>query len=81
MPAFDVNVYLQNNDFVRRLEADLFDAKRQESLWRERCKVAESRLGDAQHVNMELIDTLKSYGFRYRQSADMRRWCLPKIGE
>ena len=76
----EVNVYLQNNDQMHMLEALLEGSRRQEAMWRERCKVAEGRLADAQHVNIELVDTLKTYGFRYRQSADMRSWQLPKEG-
>jgi hypothetical protein len=70
----EVVVYLQNNDLVRRLEADLEDAQRKSGYWRERCLRAESRLSDAQRVNLELIDTMKLNGFKFRKSADMRRW-------
>ncbi|PKM73904.1 MAG: hypothetical protein CVU91_02325 [Firmicutes bacterium HGW-Firmicutes-16] len=78
MLPLEVNVYLQNNDHVRELEALLEDSKRQEEIWRQHCKAAEMRLADAQHINMELIDMLKSYGFKYRRNADMRTWYLPK---
>lgn len=81
MLPLEVNVYLQNNDHVRQLEALLEDSRRQEALSRSRCKAAEQRLADAQHVNMELIDLLKSYGFQYRRNADMRTWYLPKSAE
>ncbi|MEA4896598.1 MAG: hypothetical protein VB064_15245 [Oscillospiraceae bacterium] len=71
-------MYFQNNDQMRLLESLLVDAREQETVYRERCKIAEERLADAQRVNMELIDTLKAYGFRYRKTADMRTWYLPK---
>lgn len=80
-PVFEVNVYVQNNDTVRMLEAQLEDARRSESLMRLRCAMVEQRLADAQHVNMELTDLLKSYGFKYRRTADMRSWYLPKDAE
>lgn len=38
---FEINVYLQNNDHVRMLEALLEDARKQEAVWRNRCTVAE----------------------------------------
>lgn len=70
----EVVVYLQNNDLVRRLEADCENAERMNTYWRERCLRAESRLGDAQRVNLELIDTMKAHGYKFRGTADMRRW-------
>lgn len=70
----EINVYLQNNDHVRMLEALLEDARKQEEVWRNRCKVAEMRYADAQHVNLELIDALKLNGYKFRRTADMRTW-------
>jgi hypothetical protein len=81
MFPLEVNVYLQNNDHVRELEALLEDSRRQEAISRANCKAAETRLADALHINMELIDMLKAYGFKYRRNADMRSWYLPKSAE
>lgn len=76
----EVNVYLQNNDHVRMLEALLEDSRKQEEVWHNRCRIAEMRLADEQHINLELIDLLKAYGFKYRGSLDMRTWVLPELG-
>ncbi|NCB74181.1 MAG: hypothetical protein EOM51_05495 [Clostridia bacterium] len=73
---FNLNVFLQNNDYVRRLEADRDEALRREAEWRIKCKQAQDRLADAQHVNLELIDTLQLNGFKFRRTADMRNWKL-----
>ena len=72
----EVEVFFQNNDHVRMLEALLEDTRMQESEWRNRCRAAEMRLADAQHVNLELIDALKLNGFKFRRTADMRNWKL-----
>ncbi len=72
----EVNLYLQNNDQVRFLEACLEDSRKQEQAWRDKCKKLEMQLGDACHVNLELIDALKLNGFKFRRTADMRTWQL-----
>ena len=74
--SFDLNVYLQNNDQMRMLEALLEDSRRQEAALREKCRLLESQLGQAHHVNLELIDCLKLNGYKFRRTADMRTWEL-----
>lgn len=71
---FNVNVYLQNNDFVRQLEAERDEALRQVASCVLRMGDLERRLVDEQHVNLQLIDLLRNHGIRYRPSADMRTW-------
>lgn len=75
-PPLEVNVYLQNNDQMRMLEALLEDSRQQKVFWRERCKRLEIDLGREQVVNLEMIDLLKSYGFRYRPGLDISAWHL-----
>lgn len=69
-----LQVYLQDSDRVRMLEALLEDSKHNEQMWRERYKALEMKYANVQIVNIELIDELRAHGIRFRPSADYRTW-------
>ena len=74
MPEFTLNVFFQNNDYVKRLEQERDLAQEQSEAMRVRLRRLELECTNEKHVNMELIDKLRDHGIRYRPSADMRKW-------
>lgn len=69
-----LKVYLQNNDYVRRLEADREESIKRAEEWNRKYDRLVVRCADEQRVNLELIDLLRSHGIRYRPFVDMRTW-------
>lgn len=74
MYELKLNVYLQNNDYVKQLESERDEAiKRAEELEQKNSRLIID-LSYEQRVNLELVDLLRSKGIRYRESADIRNW-------
>lgn len=69
-----LTVFLQNTDYVKELEDRLQKAERRASELEHKLEVAQSKMADVQLVNLELIDTLKAQGYKFRPKADSRTW-------
>lgn len=70
----DVNVFLQNNDYVRELEKRNAEMQALLEEANRRAAVAESKSLNELYVNMELTDLLHANGIQFRPTADMRTW-------
>ena len=71
---FTLNVFFQNNDYVKQLEAERDAALKRAADAVRRASELETRCVDEKQVNIQLIDLLHANGIRYRPSADMRTW-------
>lgn len=69
-----VHVVLTVEDHVKDLEQQAAEANARAEQYKKMMQRYEQIATDEQHVNLELIDTLKANGLRYRPSADMRTW-------
>ena len=69
-----LNVFFQNNDYVRQLEQDRAEAEKRAEEWKQRCQRLIERVADEQRVNLKLIDLLQAHGIKYRTTSDMRTW-------
>ena len=69
-----LNVYFQNNDYVRQLEQDRAEAEKRAEEWKLRCDRLIIRVADEQRINLQLIDLLQAHGIKYRFTSDMRTW-------
>ena len=72
--TYTLNVFVQNNDYVRQLEAEMEDFKRRAEEWEQRYRRIAAKCADEQRLNLELISTLQVHGIRFRPSADIRTW-------
>lgn len=70
----DINVYLQNNDYVKQLEAERDEALHKAAEYERRYRDLDRKYGNVMLVNIELCDTLKANKVRFRSSADSRNW-------
>ena len=70
----DINVFFQNNDYVKDLERQRDEAAESARLWKAKYDDLSRDYGGVVIVNIELCDTLKANGIRFRSSADTRRW-------
>ena len=71
---FKLNVFVQNNDYVRQLEQERALAEERAKEWKNKHDRLVVRCADEQRVNLELMDLLKAHGIRYKLSSDMRTW-------
>lgn len=69
-----LNVYLQNNDYVKKLEQHIELLKRENTELQVKFQKLCLDYGHVQHVNMELIDTMKHQGYKFRKQSDIRTW-------
>jgi hypothetical protein len=69
-----LNVYLQNNDYVRQLEYDLAQSNKERDEWQRKFRDLDFKVAGIQKVNIELNDFIRAHGLRYRSSADIRNW-------
>jgi len=69
-----LNVYVQNNDEMNRMQRELLDAIRQKDEAILAMKRLEIEVVGEKQVNMELCDLLRANGIRFRKTAEMRNW-------
>ena len=69
-----LNVYVQNNDEMNRMQRELLDAIRQKDEAILAMKRLEIEVVSEKQVNMELCDLLRANGIRFRKTAEMRNW-------
>lgn len=74
MTELNVNVFLQNSEYVKQLESERDEALRREAEAVKRMNNAEFHHRCELQVNWELMDLLQRNGIRYRPSADMSKW-------
>lgn len=72
--AITLNVYLQNNDYVKQMELDLVNARIEAADWQLKYKQLSYKMADIQHQNLELIDICKVSGYRFRPALDITTW-------
>lgn len=70
----EITVYLQNNDYVKSLETERDYALEELCKFKTQFKRLETRLGDAQRINIELVDLLRAHGIRFRPSSEISTW-------
>lgn len=73
-PEFNVNVFMQQSEYVKQLESERDEALRREAEALRRMNAAEFASRNEMTVNNQLIDLLQRNGIKYRKSADMRTW-------
>ena len=69
-----LNVYVQNNDEMNRMQRELLEAIRQKDEAILAMKRLEIEVVGEKQVNMELCDLLRANGIRFRKTAEMRNW-------
>lgn len=69
-----IRILLQNSEDVKRLVQEKDAALKRVSELEIQLKKERARMADVQLMNLELIDTLKSYGYKFRPAADVRTW-------
>ena len=74
MYDLNIHVFLTVEEHVKDLERQTAEAIARADEYKKKMQRYEMIATDEQRVNLELIDTLRANGLRYRQSADMRTW-------
>ena len=69
-----LNVFIQNNDEMNRMQRDLIEAYRQRDEAIFSMKRLEIEVVNEKQVNMELCDLLRANGIRFRKTAEMSKW-------
>lgn len=69
-----IRVLLQDSAEIKKLTLERDTAQNRANDFQEQLKRARNDMADVQRVNLELIDTLKSYGYKFRPNADVRTW-------
>lgn len=72
--SVDINVYFQNNDYVKQLVSERDEAEARAREWERKFRDLDRRVADIMKVNIELCDTLRANKIRFRCSADSRNW-------
>lgn len=75
-----LNVFLQNNDYVKQLEQQVEQLERDNAEWKRKYQRLDVDYSYIASVNLELIDTMKLNGYKFRKQSDVRTWDL-KRGE
>lgn len=70
----DLNVYFQNNDYVKKLQAEIVAADGRAEEWKQKYKALQEHYCDVQRVNIEMSDILRYHGIKFREGLDERTW-------
>lgn len=74
MIVMEVTVYFQNTELVTQLKQSRDDALQRAGEWKKKFEELSRKYADIQHVNIELVDTLRINGIRFRSTAEVAKW-------